>query len=139
MTEVNENLFEIAFEKYKNGAPIEELISDFMHIVELTPSHFAGWTCLSWLQLLIDDNSNALVSARNAVRLNNKDPQARVNLSLALLATKSKGVRDQVEFVQKCLFMVPEIKDELRDSINDGLLRKPSWAELIKVKNWLDL
>tara|TARA_Y100001970_G_scaffold294233_2_gene448889 strand:- start:5525 stop:5944 length:420 start_codon:yes stop_codon:yes gene_type:complete len=132
-----DSFFDQALLKYKEGASYEELLQDFLLIVESNPSHFAAWTCLSWLQLLTNQNNKALISARNAVKLNNQDPQARINLSLALLATNSKGVRENVDFVRKCISMVPDIKSELIESLEDGLTRKPDWGELSKIRSWL--
>lgn len=98
----------------------------------------AGWTCLSWLQLLCDQPEDALRSARLAVKFNAQDPQARINLSLALLETKSKGVRDHIQVVQQVIAFAPEAAGDLKTSINDGLQRKPGWKALEKVKAWLD-
>ena len=78
-------------------------------------------------------------SARIAVKLNGQDPQARINLSNALLETNSKGVREQIEVVQKILFAIPDFEKELKDSVADGLSRKPNWNSLIKIKKWLEL
>ena len=103
------------------------------------PRQSAGWTCLAWLQLLCDLPEDALRSARFAVKLNPQDPQARVNLSLALLETESKGVREHVQVVQQVLTMAPQISDELRTALDDGLQRRPNWTSLEKVKTWLNL
>jgi len=80
-----------------------------------------------------------LKSARTAVKLNPQDPQARINLSLSLLETNSKGVRDHIELVRRAIVVMPEIETELKKSIADGLVRKPDWKSLEKVKNWLNL
>ncbi len=137
MTSNQENLFEIAMNKYKSGEDASEVIKDFETITTSTPNQSAGWTCLAWLQLLCNRNEDALRSARIAVKLNAQDPQSRINLSLALLETKSKGVRDHVEFVKRALVLVPELEKELKDSIEDGLMRKPDWLALKKIQNWL--
>jgi hypothetical protein len=73
------------------------------------------------------------------VKLNSQDPQARINLTLAMLETKAKGVRDQIAVVQQVLAVAPEMGDELRESINDGFKRRPDWPALLKVKSWLEL
>ncbi len=65
--------------------------------------------------------------------------QARINLTLAMLETKAKGVRDQIAVVQQVLAVAPEMGDELRESINDGFKRRPNWPALLKVKSWLEL
>ena len=139
MASTNENLFETAMARYQSGAEASELIEDFKTITATAPNQAAGWTCLAWLQLLNDQPHEALRTARTAVKLNAQDPQARINLSLALLETNSKGVRDQIDMVQKILAVAPEFAKDLKDSIADGLLRRPNWHALNKVKAWLEL
>ncbi len=138
MESTEESLFDKSMAKYEAGADAYELIKDFEAITAAAPNQSAGWTCLAWLQLLCNENDSALRSARRAVKLNRQDPQARINLCLALLETKSKGVRDHIEFLQKALFAVPDLEKELRESIEDGLKRKPDWQTLKKIKNWLE-
>ena len=91
------------------------------------------------MQLLCDQPEEALRSARFAVKLSPQDPQARINLSLALLETDSKGVRDQIQMVQQVLTMAPQISDDLKGALEDGLVRRPGWKALEKVKSWLNL
>ena len=132
-----ESLFDKAMSRYESGADALELIKDFEIITSTAPNQSSGWTCLAWLQLLCDQNDAALRSARRAVKLNRQDPQARINLCLALLETNSKGVREHIEFLQRVLIAVPDLEKELKMSIEDGLIRKPEWLALVKVKNWL--
>ena len=132
-----ESLFDKAMARYESGADALELIQDFEIITSTAPNQSSGWTCLAWLQLLCDQNESALRSARRAVKLNRQDPQARINLCLALLETKSKGVREHIEFLQRALFAVPDLEKELKNSIEDGLKRKPDWQTLQKIKSWL--
>ena len=139
MDSTEESLFEQALTRYQEGADPKEILNDFISITTRSPSHSAGWTCLAWLQLLTENPNEALRSARIAVKLNSQDPQARVNLSLALLETNSKGVREQIEVVKKILFTVPEFEKDLKGSIKDGLNRKPGWEALEKIKKWLEL
>ncbi len=138
MVSTQDSLFEQAMARYQSGTAAIELIKDFEAITASAPNQSAGWTCLAWLQLLCGHNDAALRSARVAVKLNGQDPQARINLSLALLETKSKGVRDHIEFVKRALFAVPELEKELRISIEDGFDRKPDWQALKKIKEWLE-
>ena len=100
MDSTEENLFDKAMARYEAGEDAFELINDFESITSSSPNQSAGWTCLAWLQLLCNQNDSALRSARRAVKLNKQDPQARINLCLALLETKSKGVREHIEFLQ---------------------------------------
>ena len=134
-----ESQFSQALQRYQNGAAANELLADFEAITRREPRQSAGWTCLAWLQLLCDQPEEALRSARFAVRLNGQDPQARINLSLALLETQSKGVRDHIQVVQQVMTLAPEVSGELKASIADGLERKPGWKALEKVKAWLEL
>ena len=132
-----ESLFDKAMARYESGVEAGELLQDFELITATAPNQSAGWTCLAWLQLLCNQHESALRSARRAVKLNRQDPQARINLCLALLETKSKGVREHIEFLQRALFAVPDLEKELKNSIEDGLKRKPDWQTLQKIKSWL--
>ena len=132
-----ENLFDQAMARYQSGAEASEVIHDFEEITASFPNNFAGWTCLAWLQLLCNQPEAALRSARLAVKINGQDPQARINLCLALLETKSKGVREHIEFIKRVLVAVPEFSNELKNSIEDGLERRPDWQALQKIKDWL--
>ena len=116
-----DSLFEQAMARYQAGAAAEEVLPDFARIVEAAPRQSAGWTCLAWLQLLCDQPEEALRSARFAVRLNGQDPQARINLSLALLETQSKGVRDHIQVVQQVMALAPEVSGELKARSPTGL------------------
>ena len=140
INEVNpiEEEFNAALSKYQDGQDLIPIVQDFQRIIQQIPNHFAAWTCLSWLQLLLQNNEEALVAARQAVRLNQQDPQARMNLSLALLATNNKGVRENVELIKKMSMMMPDIKRELKESVEDGFNRYPDWPELTKIKKWLE-
>ena len=137
MTTSQDDLFSQALERYREGTPPQELIGDFLQITAQAPGQSAGWTCLAWLQLLLDQPQAALKSARTAVRLNPQDPQARVNLSVAMLETGAKGVREHIEIVKRVTLMAPELGDELNASITDGLTRRPGWSALEKVRSWL--
>lgn len=137
MSTSHEALFEQALERYRQGAPPEELIDDFLQLTAQSPGQSAAWTCLAWLQLLLDQPQAALKSARTAVRLNPQDPQARVNLSVAMLETGAKGVREHIDMVHRITVVAPELGTELQESIADGLTRRPGWAALEKVHRWL--
>ena len=137
MEKNDESLFDNAMARYQSGEEASKLIKDFLEITSISPNQSAGWTCLSWLQLLCNENQNALRSARVAVKLNPQDPQSRINLTIALLETNSKGVREHIEFVKRALLIVPELEKELKDSLNDGINRKPNWNSLKKIQSWL--
>lgn len=129
--------FDEAIARYQQGAAPEELIGEFLTITAQNPRQSAGWTCLAWLQLLLDQPQAALPSARTAVRLNPQDPQARINLSVAMLETGAKGVREHIEMVKRVLLLAPELGQDLTDSMADGLRRRPGWQALEKVQSWL--
>ena len=133
----DESLFDNAMARYQSGEEASKLIKDFEEITSISPNQSSGWTCLAWLQLLCNENQNALRSARVAVKLNPQDPQSRINLTIALLETNSKGVREHIEFVKRALLIVPELEKELKDSLNDGLNRKPNWNSMKKIQSWL--
>ena len=133
-----ESDFNAALSRYQDGQELIPIVKDFQKIIQQIPNHFAAWTCLSWLQLLLKNNEEALSAARQAVRLNQQDPQARMNLSLALLATNNKGVREHVELIKKMTKMIPDVKTELKESVEDGFNRYPNWPELIKINEWLE-
>ena len=139
MDSSQESLFEQAMDRYQAGASAAEILPDFLRITESAPRQSAGWTCLAWLQLLCEQPEEALRSARFAVKLNPQDPQARISLSLALLETQSKGVRDHIQVVQQVLTMAPQIAEELKGALDDGQQRRPDWAALEKVRSWLTL
>ena len=130
--------FNAALSRYEAGEDLLPLVDDFKKIINQIPNHFAAWTCLAWLYLLLKNNNEALFAAKQAVKLNGQDPQARMNLALALLATNNKGVRDHIELIKKLVIFAPELEEDLKQSVNDGLSRDSDWIELKKIKKWLD-
>ena len=54
------------------------------------------------------------------------------------MAGMSKGVRSHIDFVKRALAVVPEFEKDLKNSIDDGLERRPDWQALKKVRDWLD-
>ena len=139
MENTEESLFDNALARYRSGVSAGDVIEDFEALAKASPNDSACWTCLSWLQLLCDQHQAALRSARAAVRINGQDPQARINLSLALLETNSKGVREHIEFVKRAMILLPALENEISESITDGLNRKSNWQALKKIKSWLEL
>ena len=130
--------FNAALSRYEAGEDLLPLVDDFKKIINQIPNHFAAWTCLAWLYLLLKNNNEALFAAKQAVKLNGQDLQARMNLSLALLATNTKGVRDNIDLIKRIIIMAPDLEEDLRLSVEDGFSRYPEWPELKKVKKWLD-
>ena len=136
MESSQESLFDQAMDRYQAGASAAEILPDFLKITEAAPRQSAGWTCLAWLQLLCDQPEEALRSARFAVKLNPQDPQARINLSLALLETESKGVRDHPGGAAGADDGASDCRRS--QGLDDGAAAS-DWAALGKVRAWLDL
>ena len=130
--------FNAALSKYEAGEDLLPLVDDFKKIINQIPNHFAAWTCLAWLYLLLKNNNEALFAAKQAVKLNGQDLQARMNLSLALLATNTKGVRENIDLIKRIMIMAPDLEKDLKLSVEDGFSKYPEWPELKKVKKWLD-
>ena len=130
--------FNAALSRYEAGEDLIPLVDDFKKIINQIPNHFAAWTCLAWLYLLLKNNNEALFAAKQAVKLNGQDLQARMNLSLALLATNTKGVRENIDLIKRIIIMAPDLEEDLKLSVEDGFSRYPEWPELKKVNKWLD-
>ena len=129
---LSESQFSQALQRYQDGAEAADVIDDFEGITRRDPRQAAGWTCLAWLQLLCEQPEEALRSARFAVKLNPQDPQARINLSLALLETDSKGVRDHIQVVQQVMRRMGWMfRTEPRDAC-----RKKSKSDRQKMDEW---
>lgn len=137
MTETVSALFDTALERYKAGEEPAELIPVFKEICDRAPKSSAAWTCLAWLYLLADQPTPAYKAAQKAVKLHPQDAQARVNLAVAMLETKQSGVRQQVDQAMQLIMIDAEIRDEIKQSIADGLSRKPEWQSLERVRKWL--
>lgn len=137
MTQTVESLFDTGLERYKAGTDPAELIPVFKEVCDRAPQNSAAWTCLSWLYMLDSQSKLAYKAAQKAVKLNPQDPQARVNLAIAMLETGQKGLRDHVEVASQLMLVNEEWHDEIKNSIEDGLTRKPDWKSLAKIKSWL--
>ncbi|MEB3230096.1 MAG: hypothetical protein VKJ64_03735 [Leptolyngbyaceae bacterium] len=137
MTQTVEELFDAGLERYQNGDDIHELIPIFKEVCERSPKSSPAWTCLAWLYLLVDKPTSAYRAAQKAVKLNPEDPQARINLAIAMIDTAHKGVRTHVELAQQVIMAVPELKEEVEKNFADGLNRKPDWKTLKRVQSWL--
>ncbi|MGC1307388.1 MAG: hypothetical protein WA885_09180 [Phormidesmis sp.] len=132
-----ETQFDEGIARYKAGESAESLLPTFKEICLHAPKNSAAQTCLSWLYLLADKPNAACKAAQRAVKLAPKDPQARVNLAIALLETGKSGVREQVEEVSPVLAAVDELKAEIQENLEEGLRRKPDWKSLKRVQKWL--
>ncbi|WP_414552202.1 tetratricopeptide repeat protein [Anabaena sp. CCY 0017] len=137
MAQTVEFLFDTGLERYKAGETPETLIPVFKEVCDRAPKTSSAWICLSWLYLLENKPSLAYKAAQKAVRLNPQDPQARINLAMSMLETGQKGLREHIEFAKQLIFVNEEWEKDVKDSIADGLNRKPDWQSLAKVKAWL--
>jgi hypothetical protein len=137
MTESVTSLFDVGLERYKAGEGPDTLIPVFEEVCDRSPRIAAAWSCLAWLYLLDNQPERAYKLALKGVKLEPTAPQGRVNLVIAMLETRQTGVRKHIDVIKQMMTMEREIKDELTESIEDGLRRKPDWESLKKVKNYL--
>jgi len=136
-TETVETLFERGIERYQAGESPEILLPVFKEMGEIAPKNAAVWTSLAWLYLLANKPKSALKMAQKAVKCDRKAPQARVNLALAMLETKTKGVRPHIDAALQIMAASDEIRNDVRENIQDGFERKPDWESLKRVNKWL--
>jgi predicted Zn-dependent protease len=133
-----EELFNAGVERYKAGESPDTLIPFFQDLCDRAGKSSTSWTCLAWLYLLAEKPAQALKAAKRAIKINPHDPQARVNLAVALLDAGQKGVREHIDVALQILMVAPpEVKEEVKSNIEDGLSRKPDWKGMEKVKAWL--
>jgi predicted Zn-dependent protease len=132
-----ETKFDEGIARYKEGESAESLLPVFKDICAQAPKNSAAQTCLSWLYLLADKPNAAYKAAQRAVKLAPNDPQARVNLSIAMLETGKSGVREQMEQIAPFVSAVEDLKAEIQENLEEGLRRKPDWQSLKRVQKWL--
>jgi len=137
MTETVESLFETGLERYKAGEDVASLIPTFKEVCDRAPKSSAAWACLAWLYMLDDKPNPAYKAALKAVKLNPQDAQSRVNLALAMLDSNQAGVREHVDLAMQLMMIDDEVRSEVKQSIADGLSRKPGWKSLERVNKWL--
>jgi predicted Zn-dependent protease len=138
MTETTvEALFDQGLERYRAGETPASLLPLFKEVCDRSPKSSAAWTCLAWLYLLDNKPSQAYKAAQKAVKLNPQDPQARINLAVAMLETEQKGVRQHIEVAGQLVMAVPELRQEVEQNFEDGLSKKPDWKSLLRVKSWI--
>ena len=138
MSNTVENLFKEGLERYQNGESANTLIPIFKEVCQLSPKSPVAWTCLAWLYLLNDKPKKGLEAAKKSVKLNPSDPQAQINLAIAMLDSGKKGVRDHIDLAKQILLVDKDSDKEVAESIEDGLKRKPDWKSLKSVKKWLE-
>jgi tetratricopeptide (TPR) repeat protein len=131
--------FEQGLALYEQKAPYEEIIPLFEQGLTLAPRDSVGYTCLAWLHLLRnqnDDIEKALTYAHKAVRLDQNNYQAHINLVLAMLVSGASGVRP---VFQKAMAKIQNEEDrqEALDNLKEALERHPDMAAAQKVLNWM--
>jgi predicted Zn-dependent protease len=136
-TETVAELFDRAIEKYQAGESAANLIPTFVTICDRSPKLNSAWTCLSWLYLLEDKPKEAIKAAQKSLKIDPYDPQTRINMALALLETKQPGVREHVEMAQQLLSTSKELYEQALENTKDGFTRKPDWASLQRIKEWI--
>jgi len=128
-----DSLFETGLERYKAEEEPATLIPVFKEICARAPKSSAAWACLAWLYLLDNKGTQAYKAAQKAVKY---IPRfwARVNLAVAMLETGQPGVRQHVDLAMQLIMVDSEMRDEIKQSIEDGL---NEWKSLKRVKTWL--
>ncbi len=134
---VAEDLFQQGLERYRSGEDAATLIPLYEQITDRQPKVASGWICLSWLYLLNNQATLAVKAAKQGVKLSPEDPQARINLAIALLETNQKGVREQIEAAQNWLMLLSDLKAEITENFAEGARRRPNWDALEKVRKWV--
>lgn len=129
--------FNEGLERYKSGEDPASLIPFFKDISDRAPRNATAWSCLAWLYLLTDKPLSALKAAQKSVKIDKTHPQARINLAIAMLETKTPGVRPHVELAAQIISFDKDIYQSVAENIEDGLTRKPNWKSLERVKEWL--
>jgi predicted Zn-dependent protease len=137
MTETVEALFDQGLERYNAGESAATLLPVFKDVCDRSPKSSSAWTCLSWLYLLDSKPSQAAKAAQKAIKLNPQDPQARVNMAIAMLETAQKGVRQHIEIAGQIITIAEDLKEEVEHNFEQGFNRRPDWKSLQQVKTWL--
>jgi predicted Zn-dependent protease len=137
MAETLNDTFDTAIKRYQDGESAEQLIPVFQEICTQAPKMNSAWTCLAWLYLLDKQPENAIKAAERSIKIEPYDAQARINLAMALLEAKQKGVREHVQIAQQLMASETEIREQVEYSIADGLQRNPDWASLKQIKSWI--
>jgi tetratricopeptide (TPR) repeat protein len=136
-TQTPEELFQAGLKRYQEGEEAAVLIPIFQKICDRQPKVASSWICLSWLYLLDQKSALAYKTSLKAVKLSPEDPQARINLAIAMLETSQKGVREHIEAAQNWMMILKDMKAEIVENFEEGKRRRPDWKELERVQNWV--
>lgn len=132
-----EELFQEGLRRYQEGESAENLIPLYEKICDRQPKIASGWICLSWLYLLHRQPQMALKAAQKAVKISPEDPQAHINLAIAMLETSQTGVRNHIEAAKNWLMVLKDLKEEIMANFEEGRRRRPDWKELERVFTWV--
>jgi tetratricopeptide (TPR) repeat protein len=127
-------LFDNAIKDYQAGESPAKLIPVFIEVCNKSPKLDSAWTCLSWLYLLDNKPQLAMKAAQKSMKIDPFDAQTLINLSLAMLETKTSGVRQHIELAKSLVEAAPEVREQVTANFKDGFSRKPEWASLKRVE-----
>ena len=132
---INPNeLFDNAIKDYQAGESPAKLIPIFIDVCNRSPKLDSAWTCLAWLYLLDNKPQLAMKAAQKSMKIDPFDAQTLINLSLAMLETKTSGVRQHIELAKSLVEAAPEVRDQVTTNFQDGFARKPDWASLKRIE-----
>jgi tetratricopeptide (TPR) repeat protein len=122
--------------KYEAKAPYPEVIELFQKATEGDKqTKGTAFTCLSWLYALNNEPDKAAKSAKEALRLDRTNAQAHFNLVLAMLASGTKGVRDELQ--RAMAITTHDALHEAEGNLQEALVRHPDFAPAKKLLGWL--
>jgi predicted Zn-dependent protease len=127
-------LFDNAIKDYQAGESPAKLIPVFIEVCNKSPKLDSAWTCLSWLYLLDNKPQLAMKAAQKSMKIDPFDAQTLINLSLAMLETKTSGVRQHIELARSLVEAAPEVREQVTANFQDGFSRKPDWASLKRIE-----
>jgi predicted Zn-dependent protease len=137
MTEQATSPIDIGLERYNAGEGPDTLIPFFKEICARTPKAGVAWSCLAWLYMLDNQPAQAYKAAQKAAKLDAGDAQTRINLAIAMLEAGQPGVRQHVQAAQEMLALDSQLRQQVQETLEEGLSRKPDWDSLKRVQNWL--
>lgn len=137
MSQTIDEQFEAGLNRYQAGESIDTLIPTFKDLSAQAPKNSAIYTCLAWLYLLADKPKSAYKAAQKAIKITPQDPQAHINMAIAILDSGRKGVREHVELATQLVMSVEEVQPDIRQNFKEGLTRKPDWDSLKRVEKWI--
>lgn len=137
MSQTIDEQFEAGLNRYQAGESVDTLIPTFKELCEQAPKNSAIYTCLSWLYLLADKPKSAYKAAQKAIKITPQDPQAHINMAIAILDSGRKGVREHVELAAQLVMAVEDVQADIRQNFKEGLTRKPDWDSLKRVEKWI--